>query len=142
MKLVLPVDLQICPIDAEATYPLRHRVLWPDKPLDFVKVEADAEGHHLGAFVDNSLIAVISLFVTGTDARFRKFATHPDWQRRSIGSALLTQTLAQARQLGATSVWCDARLDAADFYRRFNLLPEGDIFYKGPIPYVRMWGAL
>ncbi len=129
-------------IDAEATYPLRHAVLWPDKPLDFVKIGDDFTGHHFGAFVDAGLVSVISLFVTGTEARFRKFATDPTWQRQGIGSKLLTGTFAEARQLGATTIWCDARLDAADFYRRFGLRPDGVVFHKGPIPYVKMRGLL
>lgn len=131
----------------EQTYALRHAVLWPDKPLDYVKVDNDFEGYHFGVFlptteqpepaVDDKPIAVISLFVTGPVARFRKFATHPDWQGRGIGKALLHHTFAEARRLGADQIWCDARLTATDFYRQFGMSVEGDIFYKGPIAYAK-----
>ncbi|CCH02891.1 GCN5-related N-acetyltransferase [Fibrella aestuarina BUZ 2] len=127
----------IQPIAPEQTYPLRHAVLWPDKPFDFVKVDNDHEGHHYGAFRDGELVAVISLFVAGPDARFRKFATRPDCQRQGVGTLLLNHVIAQARALGAKRLWCDARLDAADFYRRFGMQAVSDTFYKGPVPYAR-----
>ncbi|MBD2756047.1 GNAT family N-acetyltransferase [Spirosoma validum] len=121
----------------EQTYPLRHSVLWPDKPFDYVKVENDAEGHHFGAFEDDKLIAVISLFVSDGAARFRKFAAHPDRQRQGIGTRLMKHIITEARHLGATTLWCDARLDAADFYRRFDMKAVSEVFYKGPIPYAK-----
>jgi GNAT superfamily N-acetyltransferase len=143
MQTVSPSPLLIRAIAAEDTYPLRQAVLWPDKPLDFVKVADDADGQHFGAFRQTELVAVISLFGPGHDApggltRFRKFATHPDYQRQGIGSALLTHVFAEAIRLGASGIWCDARLDAAPLYQRFGMEPEGAVFYKGPIPYSRM----
>jgi hypothetical protein len=39
-------------------------------------------------------------------------------------------------------LWCDARQNTLGFYERFGLRPEGDIFYKGPIAYVRLRLAL
>ena len=130
------VDIHaISPAD---TYALRHQVLWPDKPLDYVKVENDAAGLHFGAFLNGELIAVISLFVEGAEARFRKFATHSSYQRQGIGSVLLQHVMAEARRHGATHIWCDARQDSAEFYARFGLLLQGPVFYKGPVPYVRM----
>lgn len=129
--------LAIQSITAEQTYPLRHSVLWPDKPIDYVKVDDDAAGHHFGAFDNEELIAVISLFVNGQESRFRKFAAHPDHQRKGVGTLLLNHVIAEARRLGATVLWCDARLDAADFYRRFGMTAVSDVFYKGPIPYAK-----
>ncbi|QHV94695.1 GNAT family N-acetyltransferase [Spirosoma endbachense] len=129
-------------ITPEQTYQLRHSVLWPDKPIDYVKVENDSDGFHFGAFRDDKLIAVISLFVDEQTARFRKFATDPDHQHQGIGTKLLSHVIAEARRLGATLLWCDARLDAADFYRRFDMEAVSEVFYKGPIPYARFSLAL
>ncbi|MBF9141372.1 GNAT family N-acetyltransferase [Hymenobacter properus] len=134
----MPELLHIQPIAPEATYALRHQVLWPDKPLDYVKIAEDAAGHHFGALRAGEVVAVISLFVTGPEARFRKFATRPDCQRQGIGSELLKHVFAEAQRLGAKHIWCDARQDSAAFYARFGMQPEGEIFYKGPVAYVRM----
>jgi GNAT superfamily N-acetyltransferase len=129
--------ISIRSITPEQTYSLRHSVLWPDKPFDYVKVENDAEGHHFGAFQDEELIAVISLFVNGQEARFRKFAARPDRQRQGVGTLLLNHVISESQRLGATTLWCDARLDAADFYRRFGMAAVSEVFYKGPIPYAK-----
>ncbi|AYQ35487.1 GNAT family N-acetyltransferase [Runella sp. SP2] len=126
-------------ITATQTYPLRHQVLWPDKPVEFVKVPDDEQGIHLGYFLDEKLVSVISLFIDEHKiARFRKFATHPDIQRKGIGSQLLKATFERAQSAGASILWCDARLDTQPFYERFDMKSEGEVFYKGEIPYVKM----
>jgi GNAT superfamily N-acetyltransferase len=129
----------ILPITSEQTYPLRHRVLWPDKPLEFVKVPEDESGFHFGYFVDGEPVSVISLFIDEQKvARFRKFATHPDFQRKGIGSRLLQYIFEKAIESEAVQIWCDARLDAKLFYERFGMKQEGDRFFKGEISYVKM----
>ncbi|KAI0005678.1 GCN5-like N-acetyltransferase [Xylariaceae sp. FL0662B] len=143
-------------ITASETYALRHAVLWPHKPLEHVKLPSDASGRHFGAFIrlppttstdDGSgssreeLVSIISLFVDDEergDARFRKFATAPAWQGRGVGSALLAYTIEAAASAGARRVWCDARQSALGFYRRFGMEAEGDVFWKGEVPYLRM----
>ncbi|MGA0556646.1 GNAT family N-acetyltransferase [Larkinella sp. VNQ87] len=127
--------MEIQQIKPEETYELRHRVLWPDKPFDYVKLAEDAEGWHYGAFRDGELLAVISLFERDGVARFRKFATRPDCQRQGLGTWLLEHVIREAGRLGAHLLWCDARLSAAGFYQRFGMKPDGAVFYKGEIPY-------
>jgi GNAT superfamily N-acetyltransferase len=135
--------MTIRPIAPAQTYALRHAVLWPDQPLAYVQLPDDDTGQHFGAFEAEKLVAVISLFVSadGT-ARFRKFATDPAWQGRGIGSALLRHLIAVATARGARALWCDARHATLPFYERFGMQPEGAIFYKGPIAYVRLRRAL
>lgn len=133
----MTIDLQ--PIAPAQTYALRHAVLWPDKPLAYVQLADDAAGQHFGAFVEGALVAVISLFREGDGvARFRKFATDPAWQGRGVGTALLQHIIGVARAQGASALWCDARQNTLPFYQRFGLAPEGEVFYKGEIPYVRL----
>lgn len=129
-------------ISFEQTYALRHEVLWPDKPFDHVKLDNDADGQHVGAFQGDDLVAVISLFIDGEIARFRKFATRPDQQRRGIGTRLMHHIETEARQREATKLWCDARLETAPFYRRFGMEPTGEEFFKGNIPYVKFQKTL
>ncbi|WP_375448222.1 GNAT family N-acetyltransferase [uncultured Fibrella sp.] len=131
------MSARICPITAPDTYPLRHSVLWPDKPLDYVRIDDDEQGHHYGTYLDSELVAVISLFVDGGSARFRKFATRPDQQNKGLGTSLLHHVFAEARRLGARTICCDARISAAAFYQRFGMQRTGAIFYKGLIPYQR-----
>lgn len=134
--------MDIRPIPFAATYPLRHQVLWPDQPAAFSHLPDDPAGQHFGAFRHDELVAVISLFVEGPTAQFRKFATRPDCQGQGFGSALLRHTFAEAVRLGAQRIWCNARLATLPFYERFGLGPEGPIFYKEGIAYVRLQKAL
>ena len=131
------MSIRIAVISASDTYPLRHSVLWPDKPLDYVRIADDDLGYHYGVYLDAELVTVISLFVSGTAARFRKFATRPDQQHKGLGTLVLRHVFAEAKRLGATTICCDARLNAASFYERFGMKPTGDLFYKGEIPYQR-----
>jgi GNAT superfamily N-acetyltransferase len=134
-----PATPTIEAITPAQTYALRHAVLWPDKPPAYVQLPDDDEGQHFGARVGGEVRAVISLFV-GADgvARFRKFATDPAWQGRGLGTALLHHVMSVAQAKGAHVLWCDARQSTLAFYQRFGLAPEGDVFYKGDIPYVRL----
>lgn len=136
----LPVTIR--PIAAADTYALRHAVLWPDKPTSYVALPEDEAGYHFGAFIGEELVSVISLFVSGTEARFRKFATDPTYQNQGIGSQLLAHTIATATAAGARTIWCDARQTALAFYQRFGLRPEGTVFYKGDIAYLRLRRSL
>jgi GNAT superfamily N-acetyltransferase len=138
-----PITPSIEAIAPAQTYALRHAVLWPDKPLAYVQLPDDEAGLHYGALVGGEVRAVISLFV-GADgvARFRKFATDPAWQGRGLGTALLHHITAVAQAQGAHALWCDARQNTLAFYQRFGLAPEGGVFYKGDIPYVRLSRSL
>ena len=127
--------LQISPSD---TWKLRHEVLWPDKPLSYVKLEEDEQGFHYGVRVKENLVSVISLFVKGQEAQFRKFATQSNEQGKGYGSQLLAHTLKEATKLGVTRIWCNARVETAGFYKRFDMVETDTQFYKGKIPYVIM----
>jgi GNAT superfamily N-acetyltransferase len=107
-----------------------------------VELPEDAAGLHYGAFEGGQLLSVVSLFIDGAAARFRKFATEPAEQGRGIGSALLRYLMKEAAGHGARRLWCDARQEKAGFYQKFGFRVEGELFYKGPIPYVRMSCAL
>ncbi|UYZ63008.1 GNAT family N-acetyltransferase [Hymenobacter weizhouensis] len=128
----------IRPISAADTYPLRHQVLWPQESIEYVRLNSDEQGYHFGAFRNAKLVSVISLFIDGNVARFRKFATRPDCQGQGIGSQLFRHVLAFAREKGVRRIWCDARAVNEAFYRAFGLEPEGNRFYRGTIPYIRM----
>jgi GNAT superfamily N-acetyltransferase len=136
----MPLKPIIRPISAEETFPLRHSVLWPDKPPSYVQLPDDATGQHFGAFINDKVVSVISLFIDSetNEARFRKFATAPEWQGKGIGSALLRHTIDAATRDGAKAIWCDSRRSAEAFYGKFGFEVEGDEFFKGEIPYVKL----
>ncbi|EJU00560.1 hypothetical protein DACRYDRAFT_80768 [Dacryopinax primogenitus] len=109
------LQVLIRPISPSSTHALRHKVLWPHKPLSYVILEEDDHGWHFGAFLSSATegevpISVISCFleplpeegVLSSDldqsklprtGRFRKFATDPMYQGKGVGSALLKHVL-------------------------------------------------
>lgn len=130
--------MRINEIDAEATLGLRRRVLWPDKSIEFCRVEGDEDATHYGAYLNDSLIGVASVYGASGSARLRKFAVDEEHQGRGVGSAMLIFIIHSMRQSDVSTFWCDARQSATQFYERFGLCVEGDRFYKSGVPYYKM----
>lgn len=134
--------MKITPLHWTQTIPIRQRVLWPNKPPEFCHVAGDEDALHFGALVDDKLVSIISLYISGSEARFRKFATLAEYQRRGIGSKLLTHVISSAQEKGIARIWCDARATAVGFYERFGLTVEGEMFYKSDVAYYKMERAI
>lgn len=130
--------MRITEISAELTLPVRHQVLWPNESIEFCRVPDDADGQHYGVYLGEKLVCVASVFVSGEQARLRKFATLPEHQGQGIGSAVIEHILLDIKDKGVSYFWCDARESAGGFYHRFGMFPEGERFYKGEVPYFKM----
>ncbi|KAG2122413.1 hypothetical protein BD769DRAFT_1475291 [Suillus cothurnatus] len=138
--------------DVDATLELRQSILWPNLSFADLRLVEDDSGLHFGAFP----IAVISLFdeplpeqhlvVCGNDklsqrksARFRKFACDLMHQNRGIGTHLFQHAAEAARStLGASIIWCDARVSSIAWYKKRGMVELGDPFYKGDVKFIRM----
>ncbi|ART81587.1 GNAT family N-acetyltransferase [Oceanisphaera profunda] len=131
-------NLTIRQIDWQQTIPVRHLVLWPDRPPAFSQVENDAAGQHFGGFIDDNLVCVASVFIEGEQARLRKYATLPQFQGQGVGTQVLSAIFAYLKQAKFSYFWCDARESAIGFYQRFGMQVEGERFYKSEVAYVKM----
>ncbi|UWX56264.1 GNAT family N-acetyltransferase [Maribacter litopenaei] len=118
-------------ISAQATWPLRHQVMWPNLPLDFVKLENDVEGYHYGIFCNENIVSCISLFVQDGSAQFRKLATKQEFQRKGYASELIIHVVNICRQMKLKKIWCNSRMDKTDFYENFGLAKTNECFIKG-----------
>ncbi|UJF33888.1 GNAT family N-acetyltransferase [Paenibacillus hexagrammi] len=134
--------MEIKQIGQEMTWSIRQRVLWPSKDIAYVQLEEDAQGVHYGVYLGEELVSVISLFVEGEEAQFRKFATLEQEQGKGYGSRLLAYILKELEHRGIKRVWCNARQDKAPFYQRFGMIPTGQVFVKEDVSYVIMEKAL
>ncbi|WP_041522132.1 GNAT family N-acetyltransferase [Gilvimarinus agarilyticus] len=131
--------MKLARIDIDQVLPLRHLVLWPDRTEDFCRISGDEDALHYGAFIDDKLVCVASIFIEGGDARLRKFATLPEYQNQGIGSALLAHILDELKSdHDAKRFWCDARSSATGIYSRFGMAVESEPFSKGGVDYVKM----
>jgi GNAT superfamily N-acetyltransferase len=127
--------LHIEQIRPELTWRLRRDVLYPDEPLYQMEMEEDNHGYHFGAFADNQLVAVVSLFIKDQDFQFRKFAVVPEAQGKGVGNTLLNHITDFAINEGGKRLWCNARVSAIGFYARYGFKPTGVTFNRNGFDY-------
>ncbi len=112
--------------------------MYPQMEFDSIKLKEDEQGTHLALFGGNKLISVISLFRTGDDLQFRKFATLAEYQGKGYGSALLNYVIDTAKMESVTRLWCNARTSAASFYAKFGFQVTAHSFVKHGYDFVIM----
>ena len=127
--------------------PLRHAVLRPGLPREAAAFEGDDEAttRHFGAFTPSGeVVGCLSLVRRpwrGAEAhQLRGMATDPAHARSGVGRALLAHALAAVEaETGIAVVWCNARTEAAGFYRRLGWEIVSDPFdIPGVGPHVVM----
>ncbi|TRX60662.1 GNAT family N-acetyltransferase [Fulvivirga sp. M361] len=125
-------------IPYQLTWEVRHKVMWPNEPFDYVKLKEDEFGRHLGLFVADELTSIISLFVEDENVQFRKFATLSSEQGKGYGTILLKHVLSELIGTAVKRVWCNARTDKILFYERFGMTKTNIKFIRGGMDYVVM----
>ena len=124
------------------TIPVRHLVLWPDESPEYCKVEGDESALHFGISVQDKIVCVASLYINDDEARLRKFATLPEFQRQGIGSYMLHAIILELKKKRINYLWFDARESAIPFYERFGFSATGKRIYKKDVPYFKMHACL
>lgn len=136
----MKLEQSIKKIPYQSTWPIRHKVMWPNKPFDYMKLEADDLGIHYGLFVGKELTSIISLFLDdrGKVAQFRKFATLETYQGKGYGSQLMRHLFSELSFLKVEKIWCNARVNKTAFYERFGMIKTDKTFLKGGVEYIVM----
>lgn len=129
---------EIKEIDYNKVLHIRHIVMWPNKPFDYIKLPNDEKGKHFGLSVDENLISIISIFENENKIQFRKFATLNECQGGGYGTKLLNYIIDLTQKQKFDKIWCNARVDKANFYLKFGLKKTDMCFKKGGIEYVIM----
>jgi N-acetylglutamate synthase-like GNAT family acetyltransferase len=65
--------------------------------------------------------------ITEGEAHIRHFATHPEWARQGIGSAILARCISDARSVGIRKLHCFSTLNAERFYQATGFDTVGPI---------------
>jgi len=117
---------------------IRQQVMWPTKSIDFVRVKEDKEGKHYGLFVNNNLTSIISIFQNENKIQFRKFATLQNEQGKGYGTRLLNFIFDKYSKNGIKQIWCNARVNKSNFYRKFGMKKTENSFTKEGIEYFIM----
>jgi len=122
----------------ETILPLRARILRAGRPPASARSRQDAlEGtRHLAAITESGEVAgVVTYFLADCTlapgqraVRFRGMAVDDGLRGSGIGSALMRQVVASARDAGAEILWANGRDGALSFYERIGFRVEGDRF--------------
>lgn len=125
-------------VDLGIIWKIRQEVMYPHEALSYVQLPDDNTGKHLGLFIAGKLVSIVSLFEQGPDLQFRKFATLSDEQGKGYGSQLLKYVMNEGIAKGKRSVWCNARVNASGFYKRFGMYTTGESWWKKDIEFIKM----
>lgn len=131
--------IEIKLITGEETWLLRHKVMWPNMPFDFIKLPEDADGEHFGLFYKNELVSVVSLFSKdNTIFQFRKLATKVEEQGKGYASKLIRHIIAYTKNKNGSVLWCNARKNKSLFYKKFGLVETDKTYIKQHVAFVIM----
>jgi len=141
--------LEVRPITAEETLPLRLAILRPGLPREtaiFPNDEAQTS-RHFGAFSEGELVGVATMHFSplldqpdfDSAYQVRGMATVPELRGSGVGRALLEACVQAAKDSGAQWMWCNARTPAMGFYARHGFTARGGVFdLPNAGPHVRM----
>ncbi|AZI25617.1 GNAT family N-acetyltransferase [Pedobacter sp. G11] len=130
--------VQIEQIFPSLTWRIRHEVMYPELPFDSVKLPDDFDGLHFGLYADHKLTGVVSLFQKGDVYQFRKLAILTDVQKSGYGSQLMNYILDFCKIQKASKLWCNARVNAKEFYYKFGFHETEKTFFKDGYDFVVM----
>ena len=143
-------SIDVGPIGAQDTWPLRKRVLRPHQEGDAVVLggDDDPRAAHLGARdADGTIVGIAT--ISPQDCpwapdrpgawRLRGMATADELRGRGVGALVLGAAVRHARGHGGGLVWCNARVGALAFYARAGFVAAGER-YVDPLlgPHVPM----
>jgi len=141
--------IEVRPVPAPATRPLRQRVLRPHQTLEELAHpwEALPGTGSFAAFVDGVMVGTAVVFPESrpgsTSAgpwRLVALAVDPAHRRRGVGAALLEECRDHVRSNGGDEVWCHARLGVVGFYEDAGFVVEGEEWSEDHTgPHVLMW---
>lgn len=115
-------------IDFKDTYPIRHQMLRPGKPVETCHFDGDDDdlSFHLGAFIDDKLASVASFYLKAHPEiknaeyqyQLRGMATLPEYQHQGLSRALLKAAFPIIQNNHVNLLWCNARVEASGFYQK------------------------
>ena len=114
------MKLRIKETELRKVWKLRYEVMYPEKDIEYVKLEEDEKGIHLGLYADDKLMSVISLFTENDSIQFRKFATLAAEQGKGYGTMLLNEVIDYAERNNIKKIWCNSRIEKTEFYEKFG----------------------
>lgn len=129
--------MQVKQIDAKDTITLRHSILRAGYDISTCHYEGDDNDgtFHLGAYVDDKLASIASFYLDNHPKidetyqfRLRGMATLDKFRGQGLSSALLKTAFPLIKQNHVKTLWCNARVDAVEFYKKVGFEVVSDVF--------------
>lgn len=129
--------LKIVKITSIETYSIRISVLRKGKSLVLCPFEGDdlPSTIHLGAFFNDNLVGIISVFKTRNDSfnnenqfQIRGMAVLEANQNQGIGKFLVEQAEINSKKVIGNLIWMNARENAVGFYKKLGYSIHGKAF--------------
>lgn len=115
---------------------IRQQAMYPDKDKEYVVLPDDQLGIHMGYYKSGEPVSVLSLFLENSELQFRKFATLSQHQGKGYGSELMKWMLDYAKDMQFNRLWCNARIDKTDFYKKFGFVETDNTFERSGHKYI------
>lgn len=113
--------------------------MYPEQKQEAVKLPDDEDGIHFGLFDQNKLISVVSWFRRNDGkAQFRKLATLEEFRNSGYGSLLMRYLIEFSEGEQVKVLWCNARVEALNFYKKLDFAETETTFNKNGMDYVIM----
>ena len=124
-------------ISTEETYSLRQLVLRPGLGIETCYFNGDEREStfHFGYFESKELVGCVtfmnntfSAFEQESQLQLRGMAIHENFQRRGIGTSLLSYLFEENILSSSKLLWCNARIKALNFYKKVGFKVHGQEF--------------
>lgn len=134
--------IQIRKITAAETYPLRHKILRKNEPIEKCVYPFDTADStvHFGLFENNILLGIISVFETKKEVfndkkqfQIRGMAVLENHQKNGYGATLVKHTMTYLQKEQEFLIWFNARIIALGFYEKLGFEKIGTEFEIVPI---------
>lgn len=124
-------------ISPEETYPIRKLVLRKEFPNETHQFSGDFDEttFHLGYFVNDIIVGVVTIMKSGGVAQLRGMAVSESFQGKGVGKILVKNAEEILIKNGISKIWMNAREKAVPFYESCGYKIEGEIFIIKPIGY-------
>ncbi len=126
VKFILPIEV----------LPLRSLLLRNSRNFNECVFDGDTnyDTFHLGYAIDDQIKSVASFMRNdffehdGLGYQLRGMATHPDFNGKGFGTALITFAVEYLQEYTTDYLWCNARSAAAPFYKKIGFVNESPEF--------------
>lgn len=124
-------------IHASDTFPVRHAVLRPGKPIESCHFDGDNSEttFHFGLYTNHQLVGILSLFKNKnpifeetSQFQIRGMAILENHQKQGFGKLLIQYATSALTNRNEKFIWFNARESAVDFYKKLGFETIGTPF--------------